>query len=210
MSEPGIDSFSYFLKGGRYYDLKEYGQSTIIYARALSAQQDEKCYHNSANLDYMQGKFRKAIKKYSLATVIRPSFAMSYNDWGCCLSNLGKYDEAILKFKRAIEINTNYTLSYLNWGLVLYWKKEDIDAEESIEKGLRKSVLSKDLLLERYKLELSLVEERLAKAGNEEEKEFLKGRIDGYQWILELIPEKLKKFAEEDTTEESDASDEGW
>jgi len=155
----------------------------------------------------MQGNFDKAIKKYRLATVVKPTFAMSYNGWGCCLSTLGKYDEAILKFKRAIDINSNYTLSYLNWGLVLYWKKEETEAEEIIEKGLKKALLSKEVLLDRYKLELSLVEERLGKAGNEEEKEFWKGRVDGYKWILELIPEKFNKIAEE-TTEESNASDE--
>jgi len=43
---------------------------------------------------------------------------------------------------------------------------------------------------------LNLVEERLGKAVNEKEKVFFRGRVRGYNWILEMIS---KKFASEET-----------
>jgi len=143
-----------------------------------------------------KGDYSRAARNYAITSVLKPDCTIIHNSWGFCLFHLGKYDEAISKFKRAVEINPQYTLGYLNWGLCLYWKNEESKAEQIIEEGLIASLYGEKGLLKRYMSELLMVEKRLANEMyemNEETKEFLEGRARGYNWILDLIQEKIEK-----------------
>jgi len=205
MSNPEKEAGTYFRKGNSLYDTKQYGKTIVSYTRVVQRLGDEKAYHNWGNIYYMKGDYQKAMKIYRLAIAIKPYYNMAYNGWGSCLSNLGKYDEAIDKFKKATEADSNYTLAYLNWSLVLFWQDKEAEAEEVLEKGIKHTAMWKGTLIDRYKFELSLVEERLTRAVNEEDKEFLKKRVDGYNWILEMIP---KKFARQEMETESESESE--
>jgi len=91
------------------------------------------------------------------------------------------------------------TQSYLNWGLSLYCLKEEAEGAQIIEEALKNSSLRKETIIERFGLQLSLAEGRLAEAANEEVKTYLKEQISGYQWILELIPKKMDELEDVET-----------
>jgi len=206
MTNPSLDSSAYFRKGLQLHNQFQYGQALAFYNRTLQRVFDEKCYHNLGNIHYTKGNYQTAIKKYVQAISVRPYFFLSYNGWGSCLSRLGKYDEAIEKFKKAVDIGDDI-LAYLNWSLVLFWQKKEAEAEELLEKGLKKTSLGEPRLMEIYRFELHLVEEGLVKAVNEDEKEFLKERADGYNWILEMLCKKFWSLHKERVTA-NDVSDE--
>ncbi len=192
MTDRSLHASNCFLKGNMHFDREDYDKAIILYTLSLSGNCDENTFHNLAISHYMKGNYHKAAKNYAISLAVKPDFCRSLNGWGFCLVNLGKYDQAILKFKKAIEIDPKYTQGYLNWGLVLYWKKEEAEAEKVIEKALKNSSQSKAVFVGRYEFELSLAEKRLAKARSEEEKALLEEQIPGYRWMLELIPQKMK------------------
>lgn len=181
------DRREYFRKESTVYAFKQYAKCIVLYARASHKRHDITSSYGSATIDYRNGNFHKAIKKYRLTATVKPNSQRTYNAWGSCLSHLGRFDEAIWKFKKALEIDQYYGLAYLNWGLVLFWQQNKDEAEEIIREGLEKTDFRGDVIVSLYKMEESSVEGRLEKASNEEEKEFLKERIVGYHWMLELI-----------------------
>jgi len=149
MTNPDLESFNCFLKGIHLHDQHQYGQTYILYTRALQRTFDEKAYNNCGNIQYAKGNYHKGIKKYIQAIIINPNFSLAYNGWRSCLSNLEKYDDSIEKFKKAVEID-NYTLAYLNWSLVLFWQKKELEAEEVFEKAFKKT-MSELRLINLYK-----------------------------------------------------------
>jgi len=192
MADRSFHASDCFFKGNMYFDREDYDKAIVLFTLSLSGKCDENTFHNLAISYYMKGHYLKAARNYAISLAIKPDFCRSFNGWGFCLLNLGRYDEAILKFKKAVEVDKKYTQGFLNWGLVLYWKKEEAEAKEIVEKALKNSSLSKGVIVERYESELSLTEKRLAKAANEEDKARLKEQILGYRWMLELIPQKME------------------
>ena len=49
-----------------------------------------------------------------------PEDAMSHNNRGVALSNLGRYEEAIESFKQALHLNPKYAAAHYNMGVALY------------------------------------------------------------------------------------------
>jgi len=180
------------------YRVKRYSRSIVLFNRCLHLVHDKEISYDLATMYYRKGEYQKAIKKYRLAAVIEPNSEKTYSAWGSCLSHLGRYDEAILKFKKALETNPNYGLAYLNWGLILFWQKKKDEAEKIIEEGIKRTEMKEELIMTVYKLDLSIVEAKLEKASNKEEREFLLWRIVGYNRVLALIPNVFKEKALED------------
>jgi len=203
MTNRAEDRREYFRKESAVYASKQYAKCIVLYNRASHKSHDITVSYGLATLDYRNGDYHKAIKKYGLAAIVKPNSQRTYNAWGSCLSHLGRYDEAILKFKKSLEVDPNYGLAYLNWSLVLFWQQKKLEAEELIREGLEKADFPQDVLVSLYKMELSSVEGRLEKASNEEERRFLEGRIVGYHWMLELI-EKIFKEEEEGLFEDEE------
>ncbi len=187
MSSIEKDSYDYLMKEEDVFLGQKSGDSAVLYTRASHKLHESNIAYGLATVDYWKGDYHKAIKRYRITLAINCNFYRAYNVWGSCLSHLGRFDEAILQFKQALDINPNYGLAYLNWALVLYWKNEKDDAERIAKKGLEKNTMNRAVIVDAFKIELSLDEKRLEKAKTEEEKENFKGRIAGYRWVLEFV-----------------------
>jgi len=192
MTDLNNESLDYLIKGNQFYDLNKFEHATIFYTKALQRTPDEKTYHNWANIQYIKGNYQKAMKLYKQAIAIKPRYDMAYNGWGSCLSRLGKYDEAIEKFDKSVEIG-DFLLASFNLSLALFWQKKEVQAQTFFEKKFKETAMDELMLIKIYKFELVLIEERLLKEVTKEEKEFLTGRVAGYNWILEMISKAFQK-----------------
>ncbi len=179
--------YNYYLEKEQSLSRGQYDQSTVLFTRALKNLNDPGVCYDLATIYYRKGDYQRAIKKYRLTLVIDPDFCLAFNAWGSCLSHLGRYDEAILKFEKALEIDPGYGLAPLNWGLILFWQQKKDEAEKIVQEGMKYNDVDQEIIINAYKLEVSSDEKKLEKASSEEEKEYLKRRIAGYHWLLELL-----------------------
>lgn len=188
----------YFSKHLNEYRAKRYSRCIVLFTRSLHKSHEKGLCYDLATLNYRKGDYNKAIQKYNLAIVLEPDSQRIYNAWGSCLSHLGRYDEAILKFKKALEIDPSYGLCYFNWGLILFWQKKQEEAVQIIEEGVKRTEMGQEFIINLYKLDLAIVEGRLEKANNGEERGPLIWKIVGYNRMLELIPKAFEKKALEE------------
>jgi len=194
-----LDTDRYFSKSSEYFHQKEYDRAILSAHLSRNGDSDDVIYLNIGMIYCMKGEYLKAVKNYAISLAMNPKSEKAWNGSGFCWFTLGKYEEAILKFKKAVEVDSKYTQSYLNWGLSLYCLKEEAEGAQIIEEALKKSSLSKETIIERYELQLSSAEERLAEATNEEAKALLKEQINGYQWILEFVSKKMEELEKVDS-----------
>lgn len=93
-------------------------------------------YTERGNLRFSQNDFEGAIKDYSKAIELRPSFFMYYFNRGYCRHGAKDFIGAIADCSRAIELNPKHEGSYFNRGLAKCALKDLNGAYDDFEKAI--------------------------------------------------------------------------
>jgi tetratricopeptide (TPR) repeat protein len=94
------------------------------YQRLIS-QRDAAAVTAKADEDADKKNFDEAIKKYTEAIGLDPSYAIAYYGRGSAYLEMGRLDEALADFNEAIRLDPIYRKPYIGRGDV-YWQKRDL------------------------------------------------------------------------------------
>ncbi len=83
-----------------------------------------------------EGHTQEAVKEYSKAIELDPSFASAYHNRGILYNNLGEYPKSLKDYSKAIELNPTYVSAYYGRGNTYYDLREHQKALEDYNKAI--------------------------------------------------------------------------
>jgi len=129
--------FYHTVKGGVYYDLKEYDKALECYDEALKLDKTYvTAYNNKGNIYANLKKYDKALECYNKAIELDSEYASAYYNKGYLYYNLKEYDKALEWYDKAIEVDNEYVYAYNGKGYVYEGLKEYEKALEWYDKAV--------------------------------------------------------------------------
>ncbi len=83
-----------------------------------------------------RGEFNEAIEAFKKAILIKPDYAVAYNNMGNTLNEQGKLDKAIELFNKAIYFKPDYAEAYYNLGSALQVQGKHDEAIDNYRKSI--------------------------------------------------------------------------
>jgi tetratricopeptide (TPR) repeat protein/cellulose biosynthesis protein BcsQ len=103
-----------------------FGLSALWVYRLLTSLRDAPEVTAKGDEEADKKNFDEAIKKYTEAIRLDPSYTIAYYSRGRAYLGKERFDEALADFNEAIRLDANYVKAYVGRGDV-YWQKRDLD-----------------------------------------------------------------------------------
>ncbi|MBM4054846.1 MAG: tetratricopeptide repeat protein [Planctomycetes bacterium] len=105
-----------------YFEKGDTDRAIHEFQTSVALESDPEYHHNLGMAYQRKGMKKEAVQEYLLVLKMNPDSAITHNNMGNILIDLGRIDDGIMKFKDAIRLKPNYYDAHYNVGLA-YFKK---------------------------------------------------------------------------------------
>lgn len=138
------------------------------------------------NMYARQRNYQEAIKYYSKAKQIAPSYAKAYNNLGYAYSQIGEFNLAVAHFEKGLQINPNMWEAYDNLAAVYTSLKQYDKALDYIEKAIKLSNHNNDLYLHKGIVYMRRGDKEKAKQNFKKVIEFDPGNVQAKSYLKSI------------------------